>query len=107
MYQLNVFVPESHLEKVKDAIFNAGGGKQGSYERCCWQTLGEGQFKPSKDSNPFIGEIGKEKKVSEYFLSIYCECDKTMVRAIISELLKAHPYEVPSYHVIEIAQIFP
>ena len=46
MYKLCFFVPESHVEQVKAALFAQGAGKIGEYDCCAWQVLGTGQFKP-------------------------------------------------------------
>jgi hypothetical protein len=59
MYKLCFFVPESHLETVKEAIFEAGAGRIGDYDRCCWQVLGDGQFRPLPGSQPFSGKQGE------------------------------------------------
>ena len=40
MYKLAFFVPDSHVETVKTAIFAAGGGRIGNYDSCAWQVLG-------------------------------------------------------------------
>jgi len=66
MYQLVFYVPETHVESVKQAVFNAGGGRIGDYDRCCWQTLGQGQFRPLAGSSPFLGKAGSVEKVDEY-----------------------------------------
>ena len=44
MYQLFFYVPVTHLERVKDAVFNAGGGSLGNYANCSWQIKGEGNL---------------------------------------------------------------
>ena len=59
MFKLCIYVPETHLEPLKEAIFDAGAGRIGNYDRCCWQVLGTGQFRPLDDSQPFIGERGQ------------------------------------------------
>ena len=51
MFKLIYYVPESHLESTKLAIFEAGAGGIGNYEHCAWQVLGTGQFKPVKGAN--------------------------------------------------------
>ncbi|MEG1629395.1 MAG: NGG1p interacting factor NIF3, partial [Pseudomonas sp.] len=43
MYKLAFFVPPSHVEVVKAAVFAAGGGRIGDYDCCAWQVLGQGQ----------------------------------------------------------------
>lgn len=59
MYKLCYFVPESHLEVTKAALFDAGAGRVGDYDRCCWQVLGQGQFRPLPGSRPYLGEAGR------------------------------------------------
>ena len=100
MYLLAFTVPESHLEIVKKAIFDAGAGKSGNYSHCCWQTLGEGQFMPLEGSQAFIGKINTIEKVSEYKVETLCEA--SCIEAVIVALKNAHPYEVPFYQVIKI-----
>jgi hypothetical protein len=36
MLKLIYYVPESHLESTKLAIFGAGAGGIGNYEHCAW-----------------------------------------------------------------------
>ncbi len=35
-YLLVIYVPNSDVEKVKNAVFNAGAGKYKNYDQCCW-----------------------------------------------------------------------
>jgi hypothetical protein len=99
-YKICFFVPESHLEVVKQALFRAGAGKLGNYSCCSWQVLGEGQFKPIENSTPFIGEINQVSTVKEYKVEVLCM--KTKLNKAIDALLEAHPYEVPAFEVIEV-----
>ena len=39
MYKLSFFVPPSHVESVKSAVFAAGGGRIGAYDQCAWQAV--------------------------------------------------------------------
>lgn len=64
MLKLIYYVPESHLEATKLAIFQAGAGGIGDYEHCAWQVLGIGQFKPLSGAQPFIGCLNGEWKLS-------------------------------------------
>ena len=66
MYKLCFYVPESHLEAVKAAVFAAGAGRIGNYDSCCWEVLGQGQFRPLTGSDPFIGRQGEVERVAEY-----------------------------------------
>lgn len=97
MYKLCFYVPETHLEAVKTAVFTAGAGRIGDYDSCCWQTLGQGQFRPLDGSQPFIGQQGKVETVAEYRVEMVCE--DNLIEKVVCELIKAHPYEQPAYDV--------
>ena len=100
MYKLGFYVPEAQLEQVKEALFAAGAGRIGNYDRCCWQTLGQGQFRPLEGSNPFIGEPGQLERVAEYRVEMVCE--EAHIRAVIAALKDAHPYEEPAWDLVEL-----
>ena len=93
--KLEVYVPTTHAEDVKTALFAAGAGNIGNYDWCCWQNSGTGQFRPLEGSNAFIGECGKIEKVEEIKIELLCTEDK--ITEIIAALKKAHPYETPAF----------
>ncbi|MCH9691057.1 MAG: YqfO family protein, partial [Gammaproteobacteria bacterium] len=95
MYKLCVFVPKTHLEPVKQALFNAGAGRMGNYDSCCWQVEGRGQFRPLAGSQPTIGELGALEQVVEYRLELVCA--DALVEQILTALRSAHPYEEPAF----------
>ena len=93
--KLEVYVPATHAEDLKTALFAAGAGKIENYDCCCWQTSGTGQFRPLDGSNAFIGEKGKIEKVEE--IKIELLCPESKIKEIISALKDAHPYETPAF----------
>lgn len=95
MQKICLYVPASHLEEVKLAIFNAGAGRYQKYEHCAWQTLGQGQFKPLKGSQPFIGKEEQLEIVPEYKIETICE-DKYL-EDVINAIKSVHPYEEPAF----------
>ncbi len=78
MLKLIYYVPESHLEETKLAVFAAGAGGIGNYEHCAWQVLGTGQFKPVKGANPFIGELDALEHVAEWRSGNHCTWSKML-----------------------------
>ena len=100
MYKISFYVPKSHLEEVKIALFNKGAGKYKNYDMCSWQTLGEGQFRPIENADPFLGKLNKLEKVKEYKVEMICKNE--IIKNVTSELKRVHPYEEPAYDVIEI-----
>jgi len=93
--QLIFYVPESHLAAVKAAVFAAGAGRIGDYEHCCWQTLGQGQFRPLAGSTPYLGTTGKVEQVPEFRVEMVCE--DAVLQAVVAALVASHPYEEPAY----------
>lgn len=100
MYKITFYVPESHLETVKNALFDKGAGIIGNYSRCAWQTKGTGQFKALADSQPHTGKQGQLETVDEYLVEMVC--DDKHVNTVLAELINAHPYETPAYSAWEI-----
>lgn len=98
LYQLTFYVPETHLDKVKEAIFVAGAGHYQNYDQCCWQTKGEGQYRPLAGSDPFLGKKDQLEKCVEYKVETICAQEK--LDNILKALKDAHPYEEPAYAVI-------
>lgn len=94
-YIINFYVPATHVEQVKLAMFEAGAGKIGNYSNCAWQVQGEGQFMPLDGSNPFIGKINQLEKVIEYNVEMVCE--EESMPAAMAALKKSHPYETMAY----------
>ncbi len=103
MYKLIVFVPESHTEAVKAALFAAGAGRQGDYDCCAWQTLGMGQFRPLAGSKPFIGDQGKVESVAEYRIEMLCDAE--CLKRAVAALRASHPYEEPAFELIQLVDI--
>ena len=98
LYKIELYVPESHLAAVKTAMFEAGAGRVGNYDRCAWQTRGEGQFRPLDGSRPFFGNQGQIETAIEYKLELVCE--EPCLKAVVAALKRAHPYEEVAYTVI-------
>ncbi|MFJ4442032.1 NGG1p interacting factor NIF3 [Pseudomonas sp. NPDC089422] len=97
MYKFAFFVPASHVEVVKAAVFAAGGGRIGDYDHCAWQTLGQGQFRPLGGSQPFIGQAGQVEVVEEWKVELVVADD--LIAQVVAALKQSHPYETPAYEV--------
>jgi dinuclear metal center YbgI/SA1388 family protein len=95
LFKLVVFVPESHQEKVRAALFGAGAGWIGNYSHCSFNTEGTGTFLPREGSQPYIGQQGKMESAAE--IRIETVVPQSARKAVISAMLKAHPYEEVAY----------
>jgi hypothetical protein len=97
VYKLSFFVPEDYLEAVKSAIFATGAGRIGNYDHCCWQVLGQGQFRALEGSDPFLGQQNKLEIVAEWKVELVCSDE--LIQPAVRALKQAHPYEEPAYDV--------
>jgi len=100
MYKLTVYIPVSHLEQVKEVLFAAGAGCYAAYDCCCWQVLGQGQFRPLAGSDPYVGAAGVVERVPEYRVEMVCA--DGAVAAVTDALRAAHPYEEPAFDFVRI-----
>ena len=100
--KLVVFVPSDALDAVRDALFAAGAGRIGEYERCSWYAEGTGTFLAGDAASPTVGERGREELVRELRLeTVYpVEREGEVVRA----LRAAHPYEEPAFDLYPLAE---
>jgi dinuclear metal center YbgI/SA1388 family protein len=93
--KLSVFVPVTHTQAVLNALYAAGAGQLGSYEHCSFRVEGTGTFKPLDGANPAIGQVGSDESVTEHRVEVIFP--SYLEHALISSLIKAHPYELPAY----------
>lgn len=100
MFQLWFYVPESDLDKVKAAVFAAGGGVIGEYQACCFATRGQGQFMPGHKAQPYIGNVGQVSQVAE--IKVELVVADNLIDTVIEALRTAHPYEEPALGAIKL-----
>ena len=102
-YKLVWFVPREALEVTRDAVFAAGGGRIGDYERCSWYTAGTGTFFGGEGTDPSIGQAGREERVAE--LRVETVVAEDSLRVVVDALVAAHPYEEVAYDVYPLVEV--
>jgi hypothetical protein len=95
------FVPLEALDVTREAVFEAGAGRIGEYERCSWYTAGTGTFLGGEATDPTFGERGREEHVPELRVETVVPADR--VDDAVAALIAAHPYEEPAYDVYPLA----
>ena len=102
--KLVVFCPVDDAAKVREAMFEAGAGHIGDYDSCSYNITGEGSFRGSEDTNPYVGEKGKlhfENEIRvETIYPVYKE------KQIIDAMIEAHPYEEVAYDIYFLGNAF-
>jgi hypothetical protein len=91
LFKLVYFVPEDARDATREAVFAAGGGRIGDYERCSWYTAGTGTSLARAGASPTIGDVGEEQRVPEFRVEIVVP--EESLTAAVAALRAAHPYE--------------
>jgi hypothetical protein len=104
-YKLVWFVPEDALGATRDAVFAAGAGRIGDYERCSWYASGVGTFLGGEGTDPTIGDAGREEQVEE--LRVETVVPAQRAKAVVDALLAVHPYEEVAFDLYPLASIEP
>jgi hypothetical protein len=103
MYKLCFYVPDTHLNAVKTAVFGAGGGRVGQYDQCCWQVQGQGQFRALQGSQPFLGQLGQLEQVVEWKVEMVVADE--LIHDAVKAMKQQHPYETPAFDVWRLSDI--
>ncbi len=100
--KLVVFVPREALDSVREALFAAGAGRIGDYERCSWYTEGTGTFLAGAAASPSVGQPGREQRVAELRLETVYPAERE--EEVVAALREAHPYEEPAFDLYPLAE---
>ena len=98
--KLFTFVPNTHAEEVRKAIFNAGGGNIGNYSECSFNAAGEGTYKAGEGSHPFTGKIGERHTEPETKIEVIFPA--WLQKPICKAMKDAHPYEEVAFDIISL-----
>ncbi len=96
-------MPEDALDSTRSAVFDAGGGWIGEYERCSWYVAGTGTFLAGQETDPAVGERGTEQRVAE--LRVETVVPSERLEAAVAALKLAHPYEELAYDVYPLIDV--
>ena len=102
--KLYTFVPVNDADKVRQAIFDAGGGHIGNYEECSFNAEGFGTFKAGENTDPYIGKRGQLHRENEIKVEVIFPA--WLESRIIRSLLAAHPYEEVAFDIIRLDNRF-
>tara|TARA_B100000900_G_scaffold413068_1_gene436177 strand:- start:1706 stop:2800 length:1095 start_codon:yes stop_codon:yes gene_type:complete len=98
--KLIVFCPNTHADKVRSVICNAGAGQIGNYDHCTFNSTGEGTFRGNENTNPFIGKQGEMYKETEIKIEAVFPYHKQ--EKILAAMYQEHPYEEVAYDIVSL-----
>jgi hypothetical protein len=102
-HKLVWFVPEEALDATRDAVFAAGAGRIGEYERCSWYGAGTGTFLARAGADPAIGEVGREERVPELRVETVVPVERAA--DVVRALIEAHPYEEVAFDLYPLVDV--
>lgn len=101
--KIYVFVPKTHIDKIRLALGEAGIGKMGNYDYCSFVSEGKGYFRPLSGANPAIGTVGKVEEAEEVKLEFVCL--ESEIEKVMDVVKKRHPYEEVAIDVIPLLDL--
>lgn len=99
--KLVTFIPERDVEKVAEALFDAGCGHIGAkakYCKCSFRSAGTGTFQGDESSNPAVGQRGMYEHQPEIRFETILPAG--IVGDVVAALKKSHPYEEAAFDLI-------
>ncbi|TSJ43502.1 Nif3-like dinuclear metal center hexameric protein [Mucilaginibacter corticis] len=93
--KLVTYVPTSHVDQVRNALFHAGAGNIGNYSECSFNGDGTGTFKGNENSDPYVGVPGVRHTEEETRIETVYPAN--LESKILVALVLAHPYEEVAY----------
>lgn len=89
------FCPADSAEKVREALWTAGAGYIGNYDRVSYNLNGTGTYRGNENSNPVVGEKGKMMRENEERIEIIYPAH--IEGKLLQALHSSHPYEEIAY----------
>jgi hypothetical protein len=102
-YKLVWFAPREAVDPTREAVFAAGAGRIGEYEKCSFYTAGTGTFLAGKGSDPSVGRVGREERVSELRVETVVPVERAS--EVIAALRAAHPYEEVAFELYPLVEL--
>jgi len=103
VYKLGVFVPHTHIEAVREALWAVGAGVSDNYSRAGYQWETQEYFQPGARATPHTGAAGADTHMQA--IRFECLITDSCVQDALQALHQSHPYDVPAYELIELQRM--
>ena len=98
LYKLEIFLPESHFEVVRQALWSVDAGHIGAYDRCLSWSRVQSCWRPLAGADPYDGVPGELSQGSEIKIEVCCRGER--LSETLAAIKAAHPYEEPVINVL-------
>lgn len=96
--KLEIFIPETHLPALQQALQEVDAGHIGNYDCCLSYSQVTGCWRPLAGAAPYLGHVGEICAAPELKVEVTCllqQADRT-----VEAVKRIHPYEEPVINVI-------
>ncbi len=100
-FKLEIFIPASHVDALREALGRVGAGRIGNYDQCCSVVEVRGYWRPLEGAKPYQGEIGQVETGVECKVEV--NCPRELVKEAVKAIRAVHPYEEPLINIIPLA----
>ena len=96
--KLDIFIPETHLTQLRQALQSVDAGRLGNYDSCLAYSHVTGSWRPLAGASPYEGTMGELSEAPE--LKVELRGKAARVEETLSAIRAVHPYEMPEIFVI-------
>lgn len=96
--KLEIFLPETHLPALQQALRDVDAGHIGGYDCCLSYSRVTGCWRPLAGAAPYLGQVGEISAEPE--LKVEAVCPTERVDETVEAIKRVHPYEEPVINVI-------
>ena len=99
--KIEIFIPETHLEPLRQALLSVDAGHIGNYDGCLSYSRVTGCWRPLAGTDPYIGTEGEFCSEPELKVEVICRTER--VEETLKAIKAVHPYEEPVINILSLA----
>ena len=101
--KLEIFLPASHLEPLREALRRVDAGHIGRYDRCLSYSPVTSCWRPLEGTSPYLGREGELCTQRELKVEVTCRLDQ--MEETVAAVQRVHPYEEPVIQAIPLYMV--
>ena len=96
--KLEIFIPETHLPALQEALAAVDAGHIGMYDRCLSYSPVTSCWRPLEGTKPYSGQPGQLSREPELKVEVSCRTER--LPETLAAIRAVHPYEEPVINVL-------
>ena len=96
--KLEIFIPETHFQLLREALISVDAGHFGNYDSCLSYSRATGMWRSLAGASPYKGAVGEVSEEPE--LKVEVRIEATRLEETLAAIRAVHPYETPAIFAI-------